>query len=541
MKLCAIQIPFATNNTDAERAVNMAIDELNKCDSSCDIILTPEYTNAPASFPIGECIPFAQAHTDALISAAKNAAVRSNAIVAVNYVCEAEKGMFRNTTEIFDRQGNSAGRFYKQHLPRAEKNVNLLDEEYTRSFRRPNIITVDGIRFGFLICYDTYFSEYVAHIAHRHPDVVLVSSFQRGERKDILRMQNQHLAFNCNSYVLRASVSMGEHAEYGGNAMVVSPEGVILGEFGNQCGTFSCEVDDIKHKNMRSNSFGGAMIPNEQFIEQARATWAYRPCGSMTVEGDAKMDYPRVCAHRGFNTIAPENSLAAFGAAIALGAQEIELDVRFTADGIPVISHDSELERVSNGTGHIEEYTFAELRKLDFGIKHGPHFAGLQIPTLEEVLCKFARHAVFNLHLKTSEELDAPEYPKHQMEMVADLLDAYDQQEHVYIMGAPDVAQSAAKYAPHLPRCMGPFPDPWNTVERGIQYNCQKVQFYGPHYNQAMIDRAHAHGMRCTLYYCDDPAEIPAILESGIDTILTNDYLAISQAVKKYLVESKKK
>ncbi|MBR2426798.1 MAG: hypothetical protein IKB16_08680 [Lentisphaeria bacterium] len=541
MKLCAIQIPFTTNETDAALSVRMAIDELNKCDSSCDIILTPEYTNAPASFPVGKCIPFAQAHTDALISAAKNAAVRCNAIVAVNYVCEAEPGLFRNTTEVFDRQGNSAGRFYKQHLPRAEKNVNLLDEEYTRSFRRPDIITVDGIRFGFLICYDTYFSEYVAHIAHRHPDVVFVSSFQRGERKDILRMQNQHLAFNCNCYVLRASVSMGEHAENGGNAMVVSPEGVILGEFGNQCGTFTCEIDDIKHKHMRSNSFGGSMIPNEQFIEQARATWAYRPCGSMTVEGDAKMEYPRLCAHRGFNTIAPENSLAAFGAAIALGAQEIELDVRFTADGIPVVSHDSNLERVSNGSGTIEEHTLAELRELDFGIKHGEHFTGLQIPTLEEVLCKFARHVIINLHIKSEETHDAPEYPEWQMKKIADLLDTYDQQEHVYFMGAPDVMQSAIKYAPHIPRCIGAFPDPWEIIERGIQYKCQKAQLFAPYYNKEMIEKAHANGMRCTFFYCDDPAKVPELLAMGVDTILTNDYLAISMAAKKYLVESKKK
>ena len=534
MKLCAIQIPFTNNEIDAENSVNMAIAELNKCDASCDIILTPEYTNAPASFPVGACIPFAQAHTEELITAAKNAAVRCNAIVAVNYVCEAEKGLFRNTTEIFDRQGNSAGRFYKQHLPRAEKNVNLLDEEYTRTFRRPDIITVDGIRFGFLICYDTYFSEYVAHIAHRNPDVVLVSSFQRGERKDILRMQNQHLAFNCNCYVLRASVSMGEHAENGGNAMVVSPEGVILGEFGNQCGTFSCEIDNIKHKHMRSNSFGGAMIPNQQFIEQARATWAYRPSGSMTIEGDSKLDYPRVCAHRGFNTVIPENSLAAFGAAIALGAPEIELDVRFTADGIPVVSHDSNLERVSNGTGTVEEHTLAELRELDFGSKHGAGFAGMKIATFEEVLCKFARHTIINLHLKTSETKDAPEYPKWQMEMIADLLDKYDQQEHVYFMGAPDVMESAIKYAPHIPRCMGAFPDPWEIIDRAIKYDCQKAQLFVPYYNQEMIDKAHAHGIRCTFFYCDDPAEVGKLLDMGIDTILTNDYLKIAQAVEAY-------
>ena len=531
MKLCAVQIPFAYNPGDAEKSVAMAISELDKCDPSCDIILTPEYTNAPAAFPKGECIPFAQKHTPALLSAARNAALRCNAIVAVNYVCEAEPGVFRNTTEIFDRQGKSAGRFFKQHLPRAEKNINLLDEEYTRSFRSPDIVEVDGIRFGFLICYDTYFSEYVSHIAHRRPDVVLVSSFQRAERQEIIRMQNRHLAFNCNAFVLRASVSMGENSGCGGNSMAVSPEGDILGEFGNRCGTFCCEAGDVKRKFMRSNSFGGALIPNDRFIEQARATWAYRPCGSMTVEGDAAMGYPRICAHRGFNTVAPENTLAAFGAAIAMGANEIEMDIRFTSDGVPVVAHDSFLERVSNGTGIIEETAFADLRKLDFGSRFNERFAGVKIATFEEVLARFARHAVINLHLKTDEKEGCSEFPKDKMEQIVALLEKYDQQDHVYFMGDYTVMESALKYAPQIPRCMGAFPNPFEIVDRAIKYQCRKVQFFAPHYNQEMIDKARANGIICNLYHCEDPAEVAMHLNSGIDTILTNDYWSIRCAM----------
>ena len=95
------------------------------------------------------------------------------------------------------------------------------------------------------------------------------------------------------------------------------------------------------------------------------------------VPDDLSMPYPRICAHRGFNTVAPENSLPAFGAAIAMGADEIEFDVRFTADGVPVSIHDPSLDRVSNGTGLVEEKTFAELEQLDFGVKCAPQFAGL--------------------------------------------------------------------------------------------------------------------------------------------------------------------
>ena len=538
MKLCAIQIPFAHTADQADASIRILLQELRKCDESCDIILTPEYSNAPASFAVGECIPYTEKYTPELIATARETAIRCNAIVAVNYICEAEKGLFRNTTEVFDRKGNSAGRFYKQHLPRAEKNVNLLDETYTRSFRRPDIVEVDGIRFGFLICYDTYYSEYVAHLAYCKPDVVLVSSFQRAERHDILRMLNTHLAFYCNSHVLRASVSMGENAGVGGCSMVVTPEGTVVDDFGDRVGTFSCEVEDVHHKYMRSNSFGGAMIPNDTFISQGRTPWAYRTCGSPVREVESMMPYPRVCAHRGFNTVAPENTLPAFGAAIALGAEEIELDVRFSADGVPVVCHDDRLDRISNGSGLVGEKTFAELKALDFGCHAGEHFKSLQIPSFEEVLSRFSRQTTINLHIKSVESDDGSvPYPADRLKMIADLLEKYDFLENVYIMAAPDVMETALQVAPHIPRCMGAFPDPWGIVDRAIKYRCSKVQLFTPYYDQALIDKAHANHIRCNFFYCDDPVKAKELLAMGVDTILTNDYLNIANAVKEYQAE----
>jgi len=93
------------------------------------------------------------------------------------------------------------------------------------------------------------------------------------------------------------------------------------------------------------------------------------------------MPYPRVCAHRGFSKIAPENSMPAFGAAVAMGAEEIEFDLWYTKDGELVSIHDATLDRVSDGTGFVYEYTLEELKKLDFGIKHGERFKGMRILT----------------------------------------------------------------------------------------------------------------------------------------------------------------
>lgn len=77
------------------------------------------------------------------------------------------------------------------------------------------------------------------------------------------------------------------------------------------------------------------------------------------------------CAHRGVSALMPENTLPAFAAALALGADEIEFDVRMTKDGQMVVSHDGTLERISDGTGNVADHTLAELLELNIGGKHG--------------------------------------------------------------------------------------------------------------------------------------------------------------------------
>ena len=72
----------------------------------------------------------------------------------------------------------------------------------------------------------------------------------------------------------------------------------------------------------------------------------------------------------------------------------------------------------------------------------------------------------------------------------------------------------------------------WAIVERAIQFECCKVQLFKPFSNQAMIDKAHEHGIRCNMFYADDPEEAQRYLDMGIDCILTNDYLTVANAVK---------
>jgi glycerophosphoryl diester phosphodiesterase len=93
-----------------------------------------------------------------------------------------------------------------------------------------------------------------------------------------------------------------------------------------------------------------------------------------------------VIAHRGASGTAPENTLAAFRRAEALGAHMIELDAQLSRDRAVIVLHDDTLDRTTDGRGPAGAYTLAELAALDAGAWFAPAFAGERIPTLAEVL-----------------------------------------------------------------------------------------------------------------------------------------------------------
>ncbi|MBO9608249.1 MAG: hypothetical protein J7639_19985 [Paenibacillaceae bacterium] len=93
----------------------------------------------------------------------------------------------------------------------------------------------------------------------------------------------------------------------------------------------------------------------------------------------------RFMAHRGYSAAAPENTLPAFRAAMASGADGIELDMQMSKDGQVVIMHDQTIDRTTNGRGALKDYTLEQLREFDAGSKFNASFAGTRIPTLQEV------------------------------------------------------------------------------------------------------------------------------------------------------------
>ena len=110
-----------------------------------------------------------------------------------------------------------------------------------------------------------------------------------------------------------------------------------------------------------------------------------------------------VDAHRGASISFPENTLIAFEAAIAAGSDSVEFDVHLSSDGVPVVIHDETVDRTTGGSGEVASLTLDELQALDAGSWKAPSFAGEKIPTLDEALSLLGKMAGINMELKAED------------------------------------------------------------------------------------------------------------------------------------------
>ena len=531
MRVCVAQPEYSAEYARSDELFERQLELFAQCDDSMDIIVFPESCDTPCLAETREASErSSEKYNERLLDVAAATAKRCNALLFVNARSKSEKGL-RNTTYVFNRNGELAGMYHKQHLTPGEVTKMKLDSDYSFEFSEPTVMEIEGIRFGFLICYDAYFYEMFPNMARQNLDVIIACSHQRSDTHEALKIMTQFLAYHTNAYVLRSSVSMGADSPTGGASMVVAPTGEVLCHMESRVGLETVEID-VSKKYYKPAGFGNPDAAHYEYIEKGRRPWKYRPAGSAIVPPDRFMPYPRVCAHRGFHTIAPENSMPAFGAAVAMGAEEIEFDLWATKDGEIVSCHDRNLERVSTGKGMIFEHTYGQLLSYDFGIRFSEQFKGLKILKFEEILKKFACHTVMNIHIKTVNNLC--EYDPETLKKIIALIDKYDCRKHVYFTSGNDnVLRLAAELAPDICRCVAAGSAPEAQVERALKYKCRKIQLFKGKFDQKMIDKAHENGIICNVFWSNEPEETKEFLAMGIDTVLTDDYNLISQVVKR--------
>lgn len=230
----------------------------------------------------------------------------------------------------------------------------------------------------------------------------------------------------------------------------------------------------------------------------------------------------RVIAHRGASAHAPENTLAAFRAAKALGADWVELDVSLSADGVPVIIHDETLDRTTNLSGPVHLRTAAELGRADAGSWFDARFAGEGVPTLAEALALFGE-----IGLGVNVELKPATNPKE----VINLCRAVDRVLRLRPASVPVVVSS---FMPELlaemarignvePRAMlwEAVPAAWINVLKSLPVEALHLDVHA--LVPGLITAAQAAGIAVRVWTCNQPDMLAPYWREGLAAVITDD------------------
>ena len=222
-------------------------------------------------------------------------------------------------------------------------------------------------------------------------------------------------------------------------------------------------------------------------------------------------------AHRGASVEQPENTIEAFEAAIDAGADAIEFDVRLTADGVPVVMHDPDVARTTDGAGLVSDLTLEEVRKLG-------------VSSLEETLECLAGRAAADIELKN--EPDEPAYVAEgapALEATLDLLDRTGFPGRVLLSSFdPETLRRSRKLRPDIPTGLltSAETDATSALQTAraddhpwVLPFVAQVLAAGP----AFLQEAHGREMRVGIWIADDPDMARTLFSWGVDAVATND------------------
>lgn len=212
---------------------------------------------------------------------------------------------------------------------------------------------------------------------------------------------------------------------------------------------------------------------------------------------------------------------------MAAGADEIEFDVRLSADGVPVVLHDPVVDRVTTLEGPVASKPWEELRRATIRGHQGNDYPSMGLTKVQTVLELFGPHVGMNIHVKALDEEGAT------LRMIQAAA-ARNPDRFIYIAGDETVLQAAIRVCPEVPRfCLARQREPSVLLKAALEHGCVGLQFRATSYDAAAVAKAKAHGLKCNLFYADTTEDARAALAAGIDGVLTNDigYLrwAVSQ------------
>lgn len=239
-------------------------------------------------------------------------------------------------------------------------------------------------------------------------------------------------------------------------------------------------------------------------------------------------DRPLVVAHRGASDREPENTLAAFQAALDVGADAVELDVRLSADGVPVVMHDYDVSRSTGGSGLVHQLTLADIKRLDASAGRD---GGQEVPTVAEAL------ELIGSSDGTGVMLEIKNLPGEE---------AFDSPRESILEGTLGVLQDSSFSGPVVVASFN-----WLTIERcrevasDVATGFITIAAIDPRASldyargagheivlpqlpalldagKGFVDEAHDHGVRVGTWTADDEESLTTLFSWGVDAVASN-------------------
>ena len=228
-------------------------------------------------------------------------------------------------------------------------------------------------------------------------------------------------------------------------------------------------------------------------------------------------------AHRGASAYAPENTISSIKKAIELGSKFIEIDVHMTKDGEVVAIHDSTIDRTSNYSGSVADFTIAQLRGHDFGTWFSKEFSKEKIPTLKEVLKVLTSESILIIELKYG----ADTYPEIEKKIVDTVVKMGLSKNVILKSFSYEILNTFEKIAPNIDRLYCTFwGNSWLTIDNFLRFkgifdrgSFKYLQVHKFFLTKDLVDKAHEKGIKVVVWDVHDKESMKEFQSMGVDFI----------------------
>ncbi|MEN6409058.1 MAG: glycerophosphodiester phosphodiesterase family protein [Anaerolineaceae bacterium] len=239
---------------------------------------------------------------------------------------------------------------------------------------------------------------------------------------------------------------------------------------------------------------------------------------------------PKIIAHRGACLRAPENTLPAFQMAVEEGADGFELDAKLTRDGEVVVMHDATVDRTTDGSGAVSEFTLAAFKRLDAGKKFSPTTGSIHPPTLQEVFENTDAHAIINV------ELTDYQHPMNRLvERVVETVERCGMENRVFFSSfLPGRLTRVRQLMPEAScalLAMGGIPGELAKTANA----CLRNPWFNPYWTlitDEMIERARKRSQKLMVWTVNDPDEATRLVQRGVMGLITDDPAVLVQVLR---------